>query len=212
MTSPSAGLTGLTRAYLAILAARVLFLVAMFVIRGSGPLSTVADVVGLVVGLLWLRRAWARVPEPCRRAYDGRRVEPDEALWKLFIPVYGVYWLFIANIGLCGAVERHLQRGGARSTEVPSTLALVACLVQLVPVINIILSPFLWALFMARVDASQAEADRLDADARAPEPVSLRRVALLVVGVIIGYSAVLIFVFLAVWQFLNPGVPAFGPR
>ena len=77
---------------------------------------------------------------------------------------------------------------------------------QPVPVIDIILSPFLWAPFMARVDASQAEADRLDADARPPEPVSVRLVALLVAGVIIGRSALLIFVFLAAWQFLNPGV------
>jgi hypothetical protein len=160
---------------------------------------------GAIVGLLWLHRAWERVPAPCRRAYDGRRVEPTETIWKLFIPVYGIYWLFIANIGLCGAVERHLARGGARGAKVPSTLALVCSLVQLVPLVNVLVSPFLWALFMARVDVTQAEADRLDPEAPALPPLGILRTVAIIGGALVVGWGLLVIAFLAVWQFLSPG-------
>lgn len=72
--------------------------------------------VGAVAGLVWFHQAWARIPPASRRGYDGQAIEPNEALWKLFIPIYGIYWLFQANIGLCGAVERQLRQSGAKST------------------------------------------------------------------------------------------------
>jgi hypothetical protein len=160
-----------------------------------------------ILGLLWLHGAWSRLPAPCRRAYDGRRIAPDEAVWKLFIPVYGVFWLFTVNVGLCGAVERHLARGGAPSTKAPSTLAFVACLAQLVPVVSVVVSPFLWGAFMYRMDAVQAEAERLDPGAPPPTTRGPWKVfAIIVAGTVLGW-VVLIVTFLAVWQFLNPPQP-----
>lgn len=152
----------------------------------------------LALGSRRHRRDWAG-------GYDGRRIEPDEAIWKLFILIYGIYWLFLANIGLCGAVERHLRRNGARSTTAPSTLAFIACLVQLVPVLNLIVSPVLWAVFMARVDAVQAEADALDPGAPPPAPMGLLKTLAIIVGGLLFGWIMLVVVFLAIWQFLNPG-------
>src|SRR5262249_47343598 len=83
---------------------------------------------GRAAGAVWFRRAGGRVPPVSRHGYDGQRIDPSEALWKLFIPIYGIYWLFQANIGLCGAVEHQLRQSGAKSTKAPSTLAFIACL------------------------------------------------------------------------------------
>jgi hypothetical protein len=220
MSSPPAGdWTPLTRAYVGVLAARV----ALYVTRGlwpaNQPFETVQSLVhgagflaSIALGLVWLHRAWARIPEPCRRTYDDRRVEPDEAIWKLFIPFYGVfYWVFIASIGLCGAVERHLKRVRAQSASVPSTLAFVTCLVQLVPGVNLFVSPFLWGLFMARVDGAQAEADRRESEAIAPRPIGALRVIGIVGGAMIVGWGTLILLFLALWQFLSPSGPPVAP-
>jgi hypothetical protein len=205
----------LTQAYMIIFSLRALALFLPGKGDGSGALTraeilsaitqTVLVVAGIGVGLVWLHRAWSRVPEDCRIAYDGRRVQPDEAIWKLFIPVYGLYWLFIANIGLCGALERQLKRARARVTEGPSTLALITCLVELVPIVNLA-APLLWAILMMRIDAAQTEAERLDPEAIVPPRWG--RAVLLAAGGIVALFGMLIGAFLAIWMFLNPGAPA----
>jgi hypothetical protein len=164
-----------------------------------------------ILGLLWLRRAWSRVPPPCRRAYDGRRIEPNEAVWKLFVPVYGIYWLFTVNVGLCGAVERHLARGGVRSLKAPSTFAFVACMLQLVPLVSVLVSPFVWWVFMSRVDAVQAEAARCDPDPPPPTPLEIVAALGIVVGGAVLQWTILVVAFLAVWQFLSPAGPHPAP-
>ncbi|MDI1483716.1 hypothetical protein [Polyangium sp. y55x31] len=202
----------LTRAYVGLLLVRAALLVAAgFGVRQDRASFLQDQVLGMLVGVAlgfaWLHQAWARIPKPHRRAYDGQRIEPDEALWKLFIPVYGVYWLFVANTGLCGAVERHLQRNHARSVSVPSTLAFVACLVQLVPVLNLVLSPLLWGLFMVRVDAAQAEADERDPETVAPEPLGWLKVLGILLGAVLSLWGVHILAYFALWQFLTPDRP-----
>jgi len=204
--------THLTWVYVGILLLRIVVLVvSIWQVRRGVPLllqdQGLCALAGVTLGLLWLHRAWARVPKAHRRAYDGQRIEPDDAISKLFIPVYGVYWAFVANTGLSGAVERHLQRNHARSVSVPSTLAFMACLVQLVPVLNLVVSPFLWGLFMARVDAAQAEAERLDAEPVAPEPIGWLGVLGILAGSILALWGTLTVTALALWQFLNPATP-----
>jgi hypothetical protein len=216
MSSPPTGAwTPLTRAYVGVLVARVTLFLTRGLLPTSSPFQSWQSLVqgagflaSVVLGLLWLHRAWARIPEQCRRTYDDRRVDPDEALWRLFIPVYGVfYWMFIATIGLCGAVEHHLKRLRVRSPSVPSTLALITCLVQLVPGVNLVVAPLLWGLFMARVDTAQAEADRLEPEPMAPRPIGALRVLGIVGGSMLVGWGMLIVLFLLVWQFLSPGGP-----
>jgi hypothetical protein len=211
--------TDSTRAYLGAHLAFLLFS-ALLPVMGQAPplvrlvLSVVQGTLICVVpilGLVWLRRAWARVPPPCRRAYDGRHIEPNEALWKLFVPVYGIYWLFIANVGLCGAIERHLARGGARSPKAPSTLAFVASVVQLVPLVSVLVSPFVWWVFMSRVDAVQAEAARRDPSPLPPAPLGIAAALGIVVGGAVLQWTVFVIAFLAVWQFLSPAGPHPAP-
>ena len=116
--------------------------------------------------------------------------------------------MFIANIGLCGADERHHKRVRARDPSAPSTLALITCLAQLVPGVNLLVSPFLWGLFMVRVDAAQAEADRLDPAARALPRIGGPRVLGIIAGSLLVGWGMLIFLFLATWQLLSPAGPS----
>ena len=60
------------------------------------------------------------------------------------------------NVGLAMAIERHLKSIGRPLAKRLDTLAIACCIVQLIPLANLIVSPFLWALLMARVDAAQA--------------------------------------------------------
>lgn len=218
-STPGRQWTSLTRAYVGLLATCVaLYALTKAVAVSPWLAKALAVTEGAllqaagVVGLVWLHRAWTRVPPSHRRAYDGRRIEPDEAIWKLFVPLYGIYWLFLANIGLCGAIERHLHRGGARSAKAPSTTAFIACFAQMVPVVNLLVSPFLWAVFMARVDAAQAQAEARDPEPRAPAPPGILKTLAIIVGGLVAEWVLLLAMFLAIWQALNPaGVPG-APR
>jgi hypothetical protein len=79
----------------------------------------------------------------------------------MLIPFYNFYWLFVANWGLVSAIERQLAaKKPRRPAEVGTTFALVCCIVQLVPAVNLLVSPLLWAAFMLRIDAVQAELER----------------------------------------------------
>jgi hypothetical protein len=91
--------------------------------------------------------------------------------------------------------------------SVPSTLALITCLVRLVPGVNLVVSPFLWGLFMARVDIAQAEADRLDSVALAPRPIGGLRVLGIIGGSILIGWGMMIVLFLMIWQFSSPAGP-----
>src|SRR6185437_4887144 len=100
---------------------------------------------------------------------------------------------------------------GARSRKAPSTLAFIACLVQLVPLANLIVSPFLWALFMVQVDAAQAEAERLDPAPADPDAPGLLKSLGLIAGALVLSWGVLALVFVAIWQFLSPAAPLPAP-
>jgi hypothetical protein len=111
---------------------------------------------GVIVGVTWLEKAWTRVPEPARLTYDKRRVAPATAVSRLFIPLYGLYWMFIANVGLCGAIENHARRRGTER-RAPSTAAMVACIAQITPYVGFFFGPLFWLPFMIKVDRAQRE-------------------------------------------------------
>jgi hypothetical protein len=164
--------TRLTQVYFALLAVRLVLYVFQYgspddvaaqptfkAAMAYGQVSLV--LAGVVLGLFWLHRAWARVPSPHRLSFNGRRVEPRQAALRLLIPIYNFYWLFVANWGLTTAIDRQLAASTPkRALAAPSTFALVCCIVQLVPLVNLIASPFFWAAFMVLVDAVQAEAEQ----------------------------------------------------
>ena len=164
--------TPLTQLYFGLLAVRLL----AYVFQYGAPDDVVAQpafqtahlyvhVVGIgagvVVGLVWLHRAWTRVPPEHRITSSGRRVEPRQAALRLLIPVYDLYWQFVATWGLTDAIDHQIAAEPRRRlASAPQTLALVCCIVQLIPVANLLVSPLFWGAFMLRVDAVQADLDR----------------------------------------------------
>jgi hypothetical protein len=60
------------------------------------------------VGLWWLYEAWQTVPVDERKLADGKPVTPGGVVGRMFIPIFGLYWMFAANSGLCAAINRVL--------------------------------------------------------------------------------------------------------
>jgi hypothetical protein len=118
--------------------------------------NIVLFVFGIAIGLFWLADAWRRIPESERYTASGQRVSPGHAAGGVFIPFYNLWWIFVANVGLCSATNRQLERLGSR-TRAPAGLAVFACIVQLVPYVNLVLAPLVWAGFAIAVDGAQRE-------------------------------------------------------
>jgi hypothetical protein len=106
--------------------------------------------------LVWLYKAWASVPPDMRCTDAGKWVTPGSAVGYLFIPFFNLYWIFIANVGLCEAVNRTLlSRGG--QARAPKGLAIAASISHLVPYCNLLVSPILWTIYMIMMDGARRE-------------------------------------------------------
>jgi hypothetical protein len=84
---------------------------------------TIAALAGTGVGLAWLRATWERLP-PRLQLVDGEPMRGIIA--RHFIPVYGVFWMFKVQAGLCAALQTKL--GEKKILEgAPRGLAMAAC-------------------------------------------------------------------------------------
>src|SRR6202043_354855 len=73
------------------------------------PLLGVVFILGaLVIGTLWVYKAWGSLPEQMRYTDAGKWITPGQACGYLYIPFFNLYWQFIANLGLCEAINRTL--------------------------------------------------------------------------------------------------------
>jgi hypothetical protein len=118
------------------------------------------------VGLTWLYRAWSALPEQERRVGDGELVTPLGVVGRMFIPVYGVYWMFAANTSLCAAIDRVLMSAG-RGRATDASIAQVAAGGQLAILVASFLPPLValgaaalvsgaWFLYMFQTDKARA--------------------------------------------------------
>jgi hypothetical protein len=165
----SNGWTRLTRVYVYCL---VLRMVLVVVALAMGGIATNRDdnlwlwflqvpllFVDFFVGLAWLHHSWSRLPYEARVTASGRHVEPGSAVARLFIPLYTLYWIFVANVGLSEAIDTRLLATGA-GPRAPRGLAITACVIQLVPYLNWLVGPFVWGAYMAATDKCLAALDR----------------------------------------------------
>jgi hypothetical protein len=117
----------------------------------------------LIVGLVWLGMSWSSVPPGYRTTRAGRTMSPGSAVGFMFIPCFNLYWIFVANLGLCDAVDYLLGHYNA-SRRSPRALATAACVVHLVSGVASLaspwfglVSPILWFLYMFQMDESKKE-------------------------------------------------------
>jgi hypothetical protein len=106
--------------------------------------------------MVWLYRAWSSVPPGMRYTAQGRWVTPGSAVGYCFIPFFNLYWVFVANVGLCDAIDRVLIAKGA-AARAPKGLAIAACIGHLVPYCNLLVAPILWSLYMFMADSARRE-------------------------------------------------------
>ena len=87
--------------------------------------------------LYWLNH-WHGVM-PKRRADDWSTAR---AIWCLFIPLYGLYWLFESLLRLCTRLDEELAEAGV-SEGVPKELVRWFCITEVIPYVNLVVSPVL---------------------------------------------------------------------
>jgi hypothetical protein len=130
---------------------------------GGSTLAAVVMLVGMALFLMapvsavvWLYQAWSSVPPELRYTSNGTAMSPGKAIGFLFIPLFNLFWIFMANIGLCDAVNRTLAACGG-PPRAPRGVAIAACVTQVIPYCNFLVAPILWAIYMFQMDAARSE-------------------------------------------------------
>lgn len=109
----------------------------------------------IIFALIWVYVSWDSIP-PEMRFTKSRVMTPGGAVGFLFIPFFNLYWLFVANVGLCDALDYGLTTTGSYR-RAPRVAAIIACVFQLVPYLNLFIAPFTWLIFMFLADGARNE-------------------------------------------------------
>jgi hypothetical protein len=100
----------------------------------------------IAAGLVWVYKAWSWLPWDQRYTKHWRGwITPSQAAWMLLLPYFHYYWMFVANLGLCDALDR-LRVSYPTRDAAPKNLAIAF------PVGSI-----LWLIFMAKVERMTRE-------------------------------------------------------
>lgn len=109
----------------------------------------------IAAGLVWVYKAWSWLPWDQRYTKHWRSwLTPSQVALMLLIPYFHYYWMFVANCGLCDALDR-LRVSYPTSKPAPKGLAIAACVCQLV--VPFPIGSVLWLVFMARIEKMTAE-------------------------------------------------------
>lgn len=158
------------RAFLAAYAGAIgsLFVVVPFSDFGIGLAAVFAFLLSQwAAALVWIHRAWSRLPIGERRSSTGADVTAASAVGLLFVPIFNLYWIYVTNLGLAKAWNRvHESTRGVR--PVSEGLATTAILLQFVPYLSFLAAPPVWLAFMTAVDRAADEAS---------EPLDIRTLA-----------------------------------
>lgn len=79
---------------------------------------------GSIFFYIWLYQSWKSIPS------QEREVSPGKAVGMLFIPLFNLYWIFVALPGLSGNLSRALGRRGI-PTGAGKGLAITACILMM---------------------------------------------------------------------------------
>jgi hypothetical protein len=129
----------------------------------AAPIALVPILLGCMVSLAalvlyhcWVYKSWELIPRNARYTDSGTQVTPGTAVGYLFIPFYGLYWRFVAHVGLCDALNRVLAAKGSHK-RAPNGLAIANCVVWMIPYLNILVGPWLAIAYLFMVDGAKAE-------------------------------------------------------
>jgi hypothetical protein len=117
--------------------------------------------VASLVGLGWLGARWEGLPARLRVVAESP-VSGSAVVWRHFIPIYGLVWLFRVQAALCDAIDRRLGAYQERA-RAPRGLATAACTSFLFGRFSGVLglplyiavhvaSGLLWAVYMVEIE------------------------------------------------------------
>lgn len=119
------------------------------VIVSSGALCTGLGLISAILYLVWLYKAWSAVPP------QYRSTSPGAAVGLMFVPLFNLYWMFRATIGLSRSIERALAaQTPGRLQGAGSGVAIAACVTCLIPFVNFV-------LFLIWVNVANAGKNRM---------------------------------------------------
>lgn len=75
-----------------------------------------------------------------------------KAIWFLFIPLFGIYWLFESLLRLCTRLDEELAEAGLPD-RVPKELVRWYCIFYLVPYVDLVAAPILGAIATWRLQS-----------------------------------------------------------
>ena len=112
-------------------------MIATFLFVIGGLALTTAFIMQLVL----LYRNWKVIANA-----EGLATEPGQAVGFLFIPIFSLYWQFIAHWKLSEGQEKFLQQAGISNSKVPNKgIAMAFCVCNCIPYVsvlsNLILGP-----------------------------------------------------------------------
>ncbi|MBX3192601.1 MAG: hypothetical protein KF819_36795 [Labilithrix sp.] len=106
-------------------------------------------------GLVWIYNAWNWLPWDQRYTRHWRNwLTPSQVALMMLIPYFHYYWMFVANCGLCDALDR-LRVSYPTSRPAPKSLAIAACACQLI--VPFPVAAILWLIFMKRCEEMTRE-------------------------------------------------------
>ena len=109
----------------------------------------------IATGLVWLYKAWSWVPPDQRYTRHWRSwLTPSQVALMMLIPYFHYYWMFVANCGLCDALDR-LRVSYPTRDPAPKSLAIVACVCQLL--IPFPIGSIMWLIFMGKIERMTRE-------------------------------------------------------
>ncbi len=109
----------------------------------------------IATGLVWIYKAWSWLPQDQRYTRHWRNwITPGQAALMMLIPYFHYYWMFVANLGLCDALDR-LRVSYPTRDPAPKSLAIAACVCQLL--IPFPVGSILWLVFMGKVERMTRE-------------------------------------------------------
>ena len=106
-----------------------LWVVASGLIVDASAILTISALVlavlvaGGFVALVWLKNQWKRLPARLQ-VVKAEPVTPGQAAWRLVIPLYNLYWMFVVNAALCDSINALLAKK-ARPMTAPIWLATI---------------------------------------------------------------------------------------
>ena len=118
-------------------------------------ISIICYIVTVVFSLMILHRGWASVQD------GAARTTPGKAVGFLFIPIYFLYWTFVAWPGLMSEFSRLAEARGKGRDSVNGGLAIAYAILRIIPYLNYLIAPLFQVAVLWQIIGAVKEQEQL---------------------------------------------------